>query len=98
MKTYINFIAEKKSNIKNIDYLAIQKNTKGEPVLYVVDFNIIKDDGEKVECKVKGYEYSNINDSKNGFIEINDYSNDKIHTLHKSDFKSGTVRKKIYEI
>jgi len=92
----------RKSNIKSFDYEAIINNTKGEPILYVVDYKIIKDDGEKVTCKIKGYQYTNIqvdNKIKKGWVKVNDFTtNNRTHLLHKKDFISGTARKKVYDI
>jgi hypothetical protein len=92
------FILESKSYMKVFDYVAIQNNFKNQPILYVVDFKVISDDGNKVKCKVKGYSYNEIEDGKYGFCKINDYEKDTYHILNKTDFKTGTAKKKIYDI
>ncbi len=93
---------ETKSNMTNIEYLAVVNNTKYEPILYVTDFKIIKDDGDKLECKIKGYRYMDIKTDdgvvKKGWIEVDDFENNRTHKLNKNNFKSGTSRRKIYDI
>ena len=101
MKNFNTFITEIKSNIRSFDYLAIKKDSKGKPVMYVTDFKVVKDDGEKLECKIKGYRYMDIDDDgkvKKGWIEVDDFDSSRSHKLEKTDFKTGTVRIKIYEI
>jgi hypothetical protein len=104
LKTYEQFQLNdvSKSFIKSFDYEAVLKNAKGEPILYVVDYEIIKDDGEKVTCKIKGYQYTDIKvgeDVKKGWVKVNDFTADKrTHLLHKKDFVSGSAKKKIYDL
>ena len=93
-----DFVLESKSIIKTFDYVAIKNNYKHQPILYVVDFKIIEDDGDKVKCKIKGYSYSEIENGKFGFCKINDFEKNTYHILNKTDFKNGTIKKKIYEI
>jgi len=95
-------VNEAKTNIKSFDYKAVTKNEKGEPILYVVDYLIIKNDIEKIECKIKGYQYTDINvngENRKGWIKVNDFlQNNRTHLISKIDFKEGSDRKKIYDI
>lgn len=95
-------INETNSNIKSFDYQAVTKNENGEPILFVVDYLIIKNDVEKVECKIKGYQYTDIDldgETKKGWIKINDFiQNNRTHLISKTDFKIGSDRRKIYDI
>jgi len=88
------------SNIKSFDYVAVKNNYKGEPILYVVDFKVVRDTGEEVECKIKGYEWDEIESKsgKYGFVKVNDFNSNRTHKLGKKDFKIGTSKRKIYDI
>jgi hypothetical protein len=91
-----------KSNIISFDYEAIKKNVKNKPILYVIKYEIIKDDGNNITCKIKGYQYINIkikDKIKKGWVKINDFiANNRTHTLHKKEFITGTAKRKIYDI
>ncbi|NPV12817.1 MAG: hypothetical protein HPY57_13610 [Ignavibacteria bacterium] len=94
-------INESKSNIKSFDYQAVTKNEKGEPVLYVVDYIIVKNDVDKIECKIKGYQYTDIDidgETKKGWIKVNDFNSNRTHLIDKKDFKNGSDKRKIYDI
>jgi len=95
-------LTESNSTIKDFDYKAVTKNEKGEPILYVVDYLIVKNDVEKIECKIKGYQYTDVDingETKKGWIKINDFlHNNKTHLINKEDFKEGSGRRKIYDI
>jgi len=89
------------SNIKTIKYSAIKNDHKGKPELYVTNYKIVKVYDDKVECHVRGYEYTDIhlNDKvKKGWIDVNDFETGERHILYKKDFTDGDVRKKIYNI
>jgi len=101
--SFDEFILETKSNMKSFEYQAIKYNTQKNPILYVVDYEIVKDDGERVECKIKGYQYTDIqideDNVRKGWVKVNDFTADKrTHILHKKDFKPGKARRKIYDI
>jgi len=95
-------VNETKSNMKSFDYQAV-KYVKGEPVLYVVDYKIVKSDEDKIRCKIKGYKYEDIEVEegkiKKGWVKVNDFTADnRTHLLDKKDFQEGEARRKIYDI
>ena len=80
-----------------VDYLIELKDYKGNPAVYVTDYQIVSDDGTTVKVKAKGYRYEKIND-KFGWVPFNDFKDNKIHRYPKSAFKNGTTRRKVYSI
>jgi len=102
MKHLKNFeTTDYKSNIITFDYVAKQNDYKGNPILYVTNFVLVSDNGEKVECKVRGYQYTDIEiegGSKKGWVNVNDFDSKRTHLIHKKDFEEGTARRKINNI
>lgn len=95
-------LTESNSTIKDFDYKAVTNNDKGEAILYVVDYLIVKNDVEKIECKIKGYQYTDVDingETKKGWVKVNDFlHNNRTHLINKEDFKEGSDRRKIYDI
>jgi len=93
--------SEYKSNMQNIDYVAISYDYKGKPILYVTKFVVQKVTDDKVECKIKGYQYTDIKiegGSKKGWVNVNDFETKNTHIILKKDFKVGNSRRKVYDI
>ena len=94
-------VSENEYRMININYVAMVNDQKNKPIFYITDFKIVRDDGNEVECNVIGYR--RLRKKINGvdrveWFYVNDFKNNRTTKIYKTDFKSGTVRKKIYNL
>lgn len=108
MKKYIEFILEKVENsgktnkFVNVDYKIIVKDLKDNTTTLITDFTIVKHENGKLEIKAKGFINTYINDTeykkKKGWIEFDDFSDDKTRTVLNKNVQNGTKRIKVIKV
>jgi len=88
-----------KYKMVDIEYKAIVNDIKGNPMLYVTELSLVKDDGNEVECKIKGYRrmIKTIGENRiKAWFYVDDFEKDRTTTLQKNNFRDGEVRKKVF--
>lgn len=97
---YIKQFMEQVGKFVNVDYKIIIKDHKtDQPTTLITDFKIITTENSKSIIKGKGYIISDLNNDykkKKGWIEFDDFKDNKTRTIWNKNFENGSKKIKVY--
>ena len=107
MKKYLEFILEnlessgKTTKFVTVDYKIVVKDLKDNPTTLITDFKIVNHEDGKLKIKAKGYINTIIDEAefkkRKGWIEFDDFADDKTKTVWNKNVQNGTKRIKVYK-